>query len=69
MKFEGNFVSLSKEQKGSRRKSGAYWTNLSVVEHVDLLMKEKEISSKEAIKEVAKLRGLPKREVYQQYHL
>lgn len=46
----------------------AYWTHLSVVEHVDLLINEKGISSKEAIKEVAKLRTLPKREVYQQYH-
>lgn len=47
----------------------AYWTNMTIQEHVDLLMREKQLSSKEAIKEVAKLRGLPKREVYQQYHL
>lgn len=45
------------------------WTNLSIVEHVNLLMEEEQLTSKEAIKEVAKRRGLPKREVYQQYHL
>lgn len=47
----------------------AYWSNLSVAEHVTYLMEEKQIHSKEAIKEVAKVRGVPKRDVYQQYHL
>lgn len=46
-----------------------YWSNMTIKEHVELLMKEKQLASKEAIKEVAKLRGLPKREVYQEYHL
>ena len=46
----------------------ADWTNLSVVEHIDYLIEEKSINSKEAIKEVAKIRGLAKRDVYQQYH-
>lgn len=46
-----------------------YWSNMTIKEHVELLMKEKQLTSKEAIKEVAKLRGLPKREVYQEYHL
>ncbi|MCP1143234.1 16S rRNA (cytidine(1402)-2'-O)-methyltransferase [Lysinibacillus endophyticus] len=46
----------------------AYWTNLSVIEHIDYLIEEKSINSKEAIKEVAKIRGLAKRDVYQQYH-
>lgn len=46
-----------------------YWSNMTIKEHVELLMKEKQLASKEAIKEVAKLRGIPKREVYQEYHL
>jgi 16S rRNA (cytidine1402-2'-O)-methyltransferase len=46
-----------------------YWSNMTIKEHVELLMKEKQLTSKEAIKEVAKLRGIPKREVYQEYHL
>ncbi|MFP3919034.1 16S rRNA (cytidine(1402)-2'-O)-methyltransferase [Lysinibacillus telephonicus] len=46
----------------------AYWTSFSVVEHIDYLINEKELNSKDAIKEVAKIRGLAKRDVYQQYH-
>lgn len=46
-----------------------YWSNMTIKEHVELLMKEKQLTSKEAIKEVTKLRGIPKREVYQEYHL
>lgn len=45
-----------------------YWTGFSVVEHIDYLIEEKKLNSKEAIKEVAKIRGLAKRDVYQQYH-
>ena len=56
-------------QKTEEEEKEAYWENLSIVEHVNLLMEEKEITSKEAIKEVAKLRGIPKREVYQEYHV
>ncbi len=47
----------------------AYWTNFSIVEHVDYLINEKQMNSKDAIKEVAKVRGLAKRDVYQQYHV
>lgn len=39
----------------------------SVVEHVDLLI-ETGLSSKEAIKEAAKIRGVKKQEVYKVYH-
>ncbi len=46
-----------------------WWSELSIVEHVDQLMLEQKLSSKEAIKEVAKARGLGKRDVYQQYHI
>lgn len=44
------------------------WVNLSIVEHVDYIIEETQINSKEAIKEVAKLRGLQKRDVYNAYH-
>ncbi len=46
-----------------------WWESLSILEHVQQLMEEKELSSKEAIKEVAKERNLPKRDVYQAYHI
>ncbi|MFJ8264223.1 16S rRNA (cytidine(1402)-2'-O)-methyltransferase [Rummeliibacillus sp. NPDC094406] len=46
-----------------------WWDQLSIVEHVDQLIEHQKMSSKEAIKEVAKVRNLAKRDVYQQYHI
>lgn len=44
------------------------WQALSVREHVVQLMEDKQLRSKEAIKEVAKLRGIKKQAVYAEYH-
>lgn len=41
---------------------------ISLKEHVQVLMEEEGRSSKEAIKEVAKLRNVKKQEVYKEYH-
>lgn len=46
-----------------------WWSELTLEEHVDHLIEEKQCTSKEAIKEVAIQRGLSKREVYQNYHV
>ncbi|QSB11788.1 16S rRNA (cytidine(1402)-2'-O)-methyltransferase [Lysinibacillus fusiformis] len=46
----------------------AYWQNMSIVEHVDFIISQSNITSKEAIKEVAKLRKVAKRDVYNEYH-
>lgn len=46
-----------------------WWEHLSIAEHIEAVMEKKNLSSKEAIKEVAKERGLPKRDVYQEYHV
>jgi len=46
----------------------AYWHTLSIIEHVDYILQQNDISSKEAIKEVAKERQLAKRDVYNEYH-
>lgn len=43
------------------------WSGLSPEEHV-LLLEEQGLDTKEAIKEVAKLRGIAKREIYNQVH-
>lgn len=43
------------------------WENLSITEHVDKYIAEG-MTSKEAIKQAAKERGLPKRDVYNEYH-
>lgn len=45
-----------------------WWKELTYAQHVTQLMEQKQISSKEAIKEVAKARGLPKRDVYEAFH-
>lgn len=45
-----------------------YWEKWTVMEHIEYKMNFEKMSSKQAIKEVAKERGLPKREVYAEYH-
>lgn len=42
--------------------------SLSPEEHVQLLQEEEDLSTQEAIKKVASLRKIPKRELYQQVH-
>lgn len=59
---EGNINGEDEEEEN-------WWDQLSIIEHVDQLISNEKLSSKEAIKEVAKVRGLAKREVYQQYHI
>ncbi|MER1954719.1 MAG: 16S rRNA (cytidine(1402)-2'-O)-methyltransferase [Desemzia incerta] len=44
------------------------WNTLTIQEHVQLMMEEHNLRSKEAIKEVAKIRELKKQEVYAAYH-
>src|SRR5699024_5157509 len=46
-----------------------WWSNLSIIEHVLYYTEEQSQPSKEAIKKVATDRKLPKREVYQAYHI
>lgn len=46
-----------------------WWESLSIEEHVNQIMDQKQCTSKEAIKEVAIQRGLSKREIYQAYHI
>ncbi|MFS0865375.1 16S rRNA (cytidine(1402)-2'-O)-methyltransferase [Fredinandcohnia sp. 179-A 10B2 NHS] len=45
-----------------------WWEELSVIEHVNHYIEKESISSKDAIKKVAKDRNIQKREVYQEYH-
>lgn len=46
-----------------------WWGHLSVLEHVNHYIKIEKATSKEAIKLVAKERKMPKREVYQIFHV
>jgi len=47
----------------------AWWQNLSIEEHVKSYMTKENYTSKDAIKWAALDRNVPKREVYQAYHL
>src|SRR5690606_15370762 len=44
------------------------WAELTLREHVTRLQSEYQLSQQEAIKLAAKLRQLPKREVYREFH-
>lgn len=55
------------EQKDGSETS--WWEKLSIEEHVNSIIEEKQCTSKDAIKEVAIQRGLSKRDVYQNYHV
>lgn len=46
-----------------------WWSMLTITEHVDQVIGEQDVSSKEAIKIVSKERQLSKRDVYQEYHV
>lgn len=46
-----------------------WWSSLSIVEHVNHYIEKQNHSSKEAIKTVAKDRKMPKRDVYQAFHI
>lgn len=46
-----------------------WWSHLSVMEHVNHYIEQDEASSKEAIRQVATDRKMPKRDVYQIFHV
>lgn len=45
-----------------------YWEEWTVLEHIEYKMTFEKMCSKQAIKEVAKERKVPKREIYAEYH-
>jgi 16S rRNA (cytidine1402-2'-O)-methyltransferase len=45
-----------------------YWEGWTVLQHIEYKMTYEKMSSKDAIKAVAKERNIPKREVYAEYH-
>lgn len=50
-------------------KNALWWSHLSVNDHVTYYLERKEIPSKEAIKQVAEDRNMPRRTVYQMFHV
>ncbi|OLN21300.1 16S rRNA (cytidine(1402)-2'-O)-methyltransferase [Domibacillus antri] len=49
-------------------KEAAWWSDLTVEAHVEHYVTEQGMNPKEAVKQVAKERSLPKRDVYAAYH-
>lgn len=63
----GEYVVIVEGFCGEKTEEEAEWESMTVSEHVDDYI-EKGMDSKEAIKQVAKDRGLAKRDVYNEYH-
>jgi 16S rRNA (cytidine1402-2'-O)-methyltransferase len=66
--IRGEFCIILEGTKESEDAEDEWWHTLSITEHVDYYINEKKLSSKEAIKQTAKDRNVPKREIYQEYH-
>lgn len=64
----GEYVIVVEGASAAEEKEENEWENISVREHVDKYIAEG-MTSKDAIKKTAEDRGLPKREVYGEYHI
>jgi 16S rRNA (cytidine1402-2'-O)-methyltransferase len=67
--IRGEFCIIVEGTKEVVEEDTNWWEALSIEEHVNHYMSVENISSKDAIKQTAKDRGLNKREVYQVYHI
>lgn len=67
-KLKGEFAIVVEGSRDEETKEPPWWTGLSVCEHVDHYVLIRKWSKKEAVKQTAQDRGLPKREVYNAYH-
>ncbi|MBM4765328.1 16S rRNA (cytidine(1402)-2'-O)-methyltransferase [Bacillus sp. B15-48] len=59
---EGTTISEEEEKED-------WWANITIEQHVNHYINEESMTSKEAIKQTAKNRGMHKRDVYQIYHV
>lgn len=67
--IKGEFCIVVEGAKHQTEEGALWWQDLSIPLHVEHYIEQEDISSKEAIKKVAKDRKLQKREVYQAYHI
>lgn len=63
----GEYVLVIEGAKETETEEEAFWDKLSITEHVEKYIAEG-MSSKDAVKKAAEDRGLPKRDVYNEYH-
>ncbi|WP_025028176.1 16S rRNA (cytidine(1402)-2'-O)-methyltransferase [Caldalkalibacillus mannanilyticus] len=66
--IQGNENQEELQQLQKEKEATLWWKDFSIVEHVDSYI-EQGLDVKEAIKTTAVDRGMPKREVYQAYHV
>jgi 16S rRNA (cytidine1402-2'-O)-methyltransferase len=68
--IRGEFCLIVEGADGETAQSEeSWWESLAISEHVEFYITENELTSKEAIKQVAIDRGLNKRTVYQAFHV
>ncbi|MFO8068936.1 MAG: 16S rRNA (cytidine(1402)-2'-O)-methyltransferase [Alkalibacterium sp.] len=67
-KIRGEFVIIVEGNEHADTEEDKVWEKWTLKEHVEFIMENYSFSSKQAIKEVALLRDIPKREVYAAYH-
>ncbi|WP_188456163.1 16S rRNA (cytidine(1402)-2'-O)-methyltransferase [Virgibacillus oceani] len=67
--LKGEFCIVVEGSKVSDESHDLWWSHLSVVDHVAHYMEQENMKSKDAIKQAAVDRKMPKREVYQTYHI
>lgn len=65
-KFKGELVLLISKINPAHKKTS--WENLSIEEHVSQIQQEGNLSLNDAIKKVAEVRSIPKRQVYNKIH-
>ncbi|RFU62632.1 16S rRNA (cytidine(1402)-2'-O)-methyltransferase [Peribacillus glennii] len=68
--IRGEFcVIIEGASQSEEQEQEMWWNGMEVTEHVNHYIKEHSVNSKDAIKQVAKDRGMQKRDVYQAYHV
>lgn len=67
--IRGEFCVMIEGGDGIVEEEIAWWQDLSIYDHVEAVIQQKDIRSKEAIREVAEARNISKRDVYQAYHV
>ncbi|MBU8790912.1 MULTISPECIES: 16S rRNA (cytidine(1402)-2'-O)-methyltransferase [Bacillaceae] len=66
---KGEFCLVVAGNDAEEEETEIWWKDLTIMEHVNYYINKSQLSSKEAIKQVATDRNMPKREIYQAYHV
>lgn len=66
---KGEFCIVIEGNSDVQEDKEVWWKELSITDHVTYYVEKDDMKSKEAIKQVAIERKLPKRDIYQSYHI